>query len=228
MSPAQGSWDAEADLIVIGFGAAGACAAITGADAGVNVLVLEKQPEAWHTPSTRASGGQIMAVSDVEQATPYLDRCGGGMIPLEVSRAWAEKAVTVVDWVQQKAGLELVRCAGAEHPDWEGGSAISAFVAREAYVDRGRGLLSASSIPRIGGGAVLFAALEKAVKGRERVIVLYETPAKRLLTDPSGKVTGVEATTPDGVRRYHARRGVVLTCGGDEKGGGKKRRTLRR
>src|SRR4029077_10943657 len=117
---------------------------------------------------------------------------------------------------QQKAELELVRCAGAEHPDWAGGSAISAFVAREAYVDRERGLLTASSTPRPGGGTVLFAALEKAVKRRERVTVLYETPAKRLLTEPSGRVTGVEATTPDGMRRYHARRGVVLTCGGYE------------
>ena len=39
-------WDREADVVVIGFGAAGACAAIEAAEAGCEVLVLE-----------RASGG---------------------------------------------------------------------------------------------------------------------------------------------------------------------------
>jgi succinate dehydrogenase/fumarate reductase flavoprotein subunit len=157
-----------------------------------------------------------MTVSDVEQAVPYLDRCGGGMIPSAVSRAWAEKALDVIDWVRQKTGLELRRIADAEHPDWEGGSAISAYVASEAWVDRERGLLTASSTPRPGGGAVLFAALEKAVKKRDRVTVLYDHPAKRLVTDASGRVVGVEASTSDGVRRYLARRGVILTCGGYE------------
>jgi succinate dehydrogenase/fumarate reductase flavoprotein subunit len=216
VSDAPTSCDAEAELIVVGFGAAGACAAITAADAGATVLLLEKQPAEWHTPSTRASGGQVMAVSDVEQAVPYLDRCGGGMIPIEVSRAWAEKALDVVDWVRRKANLELVHIADAEHSDWEGGSAISAYVAREAWVDRARGLLAASSTPRPGGGAVLFAALEQAVKSRDQVTVLYEHPAKRLLTDASGRVIGVEAMTPEGARRFRARRGVVLTCGGYE------------
>jgi succinate dehydrogenase/fumarate reductase flavoprotein subunit len=218
MSQLESTWDTEADLVVIGFGAAGACAAITAADAGATVALLEKQPAAWHTPSTRASGGQLMSVTDVEQATKYLDRCGGGMIPIEVSRAWAEKAIDVVEWVKQKAGLDLVRITGAEHPDWDGGSAIHAFGARESYADgvRAQGVLIASSTPRRGGGAVLFEALEKAVKCRDQVTVLYEHPARRLITDSTGRVVGVETMTPDGPRRFHARRGVILTCGGYE------------
>ena len=39
-------WDAEYDVIVIGFGAAGATAATAAADAGAKVLLLEKAPEA--------------------------------------------------------------------------------------------------------------------------------------------------------------------------------------
>ena len=41
--PAQ--WDQEADVVVVGFGGAGACAAIEAHDAGAKVLVLEKQTE---------------------------------------------------------------------------------------------------------------------------------------------------------------------------------------
>ena len=34
-------WDVEADVVVVGFGAAGACAALEAASAGASVLVLD-------------------------------------------------------------------------------------------------------------------------------------------------------------------------------------------
>ena len=120
-------WDDGADLVVIGFGAAGACTAIAAADAGATVLLLEKQPVEWHTPSTRASGGMITAVDDVDKALPYFDRCAGGMVPLEVSRAWVERAADVIDWVEQTIGLKMTRATGAEHPDWDGSEAVAAY-----------------------------------------------------------------------------------------------------
>jgi WD40 repeat protein len=85
------TWDRSVDLVVVGFGGAGAAAALAGAELGASVLVLEKQPHDRHTPSTAMSGGIVMAANDVERATTYLDRCAGGMIPVEVSRAWAAK-----------------------------------------------------------------------------------------------------------------------------------------
>lgn len=47
----------EADVIVIGFGGAGGCAAAEAHDVGADVLILEKQPEARHYSNTRMSGG---------------------------------------------------------------------------------------------------------------------------------------------------------------------------
>ena len=47
----------DADVVIIGFGAAGGCAAIEAHDAGANVVLLEKQPEATHYSNTRMSGG---------------------------------------------------------------------------------------------------------------------------------------------------------------------------
>ena len=44
-----------ADIIVIGFGAAGASAAIEAARAGSSVLILEKSPQKSHCSSTRMS-----------------------------------------------------------------------------------------------------------------------------------------------------------------------------
>ena len=68
------AWDVEADVVVVGYGGAGAAAAIAAARSGARVLILEKQREAAHFPTTAISGGFAMVVHDVEAATGYLDR----------------------------------------------------------------------------------------------------------------------------------------------------------
>jgi len=57
-------WDKETDVVVIGYGGAGAVTAITAFDAGTRVLVLEKTPSLaslgithGDTPATQISGG---------------------------------------------------------------------------------------------------------------------------------------------------------------------------
>ena len=215
-------WDDEADLVVVGFGAAGGGTSIAASEGGADVLLLEKQPAEWHTPSTRASGGQIMSVSDVEAATVYMDRCAGGQVPLEVTRSWAEKALEVIDFVHDVVGVEYIWLTGAEHPEWEGASAVSGYAAREAHpggLDVRARMTADPEFrppPAPGGGSLLMAGLERAVRARKRIKVGYEAPAQRLITDSNRRVIGVQASTPDGVRRYRARHGVVLTCGGSE------------
>ena len=41
----QNGWDEETDVVVVGYGGAGAVTAITAHDAGVRVLILKKQPD---------------------------------------------------------------------------------------------------------------------------------------------------------------------------------------
>lgn len=50
-------WDVTTDVVVIGFGGAGATTAISAAQNGANVVVLEKNPENHHISNTRMSGG---------------------------------------------------------------------------------------------------------------------------------------------------------------------------
>jgi succinate dehydrogenase/fumarate reductase flavoprotein subunit len=128
MAFTTGEWDRSADLVVAGFGGAGAAAALAGAELGATVLILEKQPEDRHTPSTSMSGGIVMATNDVERATAYLDRCAGGMIPVSVSRAWAAKGTDLVRWLDRVgADLALERIGGAEHPEFAGAEAIESW-----------------------------------------------------------------------------------------------------
>ena len=75
---AKSRWDMEAEVVIAGYGGAGAVAAITAHDAGAKVLVLEKQPndsptQTRHTPSIRMSGGGLFWPTDEEQAYLYLE-----------------------------------------------------------------------------------------------------------------------------------------------------------
>src|SRR5208283_4879943 len=43
-APIPSSWQYTADVVIVGYGGAGAVAAITAHDAGANVLIIEKTP----------------------------------------------------------------------------------------------------------------------------------------------------------------------------------------
>ena len=65
-------WQVEADVVVIGYGAAGAVAAITAHDAGAEVVILEKQPSENHISSSFMSGGVIIAAA-IRKTMPRID-----------------------------------------------------------------------------------------------------------------------------------------------------------
>lgn len=191
----------EVDLVVVGFGGAGAAAAITAHDLGAHVVVLEKQPAAAHTPSTRMSGGLVMAVDDAVQGAAYLSACAGGMVPDAVTAAWAAGAVDVLEWLAKTTGTGFSRINSAEHPDLPGAGAIGVHQQGDAAFRLD---------PSAGGGDALFRGVADAVHTRG-IDVRWETPAQRLLTR-DGRVVGVRA----GGRELRARHGVILTCGGFE------------
>ena len=51
-------WDVEADVVVVGFGAAGVAASVTAHDLGAEVVIVEKAPEGQEavTPGSQAKG----------------------------------------------------------------------------------------------------------------------------------------------------------------------------
>lgn len=200
------AFDHEADIVVVGFGGAGAAAALTARRHGASVILLEKQGPQRHTPSTRMSGGLVMGVNDPAQAASYLDRCAGGMIPADISLAWATRALGLIDWLHGvDPALKLSRIGGAEHPDLEGSAGIDVYQpggARQRLDPNGK------------AGSFLFDALGRATLA-SGAQVLWQTPAHRLIRDAQGEsIVGVEARSAAGTVRIRARKGVVLGCGG--------------
>ena len=63
--------DKEAEIVVLGYGGAGAVAAITAATGGANVLIIEKQPASSHYTSTGLSGANFVCPSDKKAFRTY-------------------------------------------------------------------------------------------------------------------------------------------------------------
>ena len=68
--PLPQKWDREADVVILGYGGAGASAAITAKDAGADVVIFEKCPQGGG--NTAVSSGGMMIPNNRERAIEYL------------------------------------------------------------------------------------------------------------------------------------------------------------
>ncbi len=193
-------WDIEVDVVVVGFGAAGACAALEAASAGRSVLVLDRFEGGG---ATALSGGVVYAgggtpqqraagVTDTAAAMfGYLRTEVGDVVPPETLRQFCDGSVSMLGWLESHG----VPFEGSLCPDktsyptnrhylYYSGSEVSARAharpAPRGHRTRGRGT----------SGGLLFARLAAATR-RAGVQVVGQSAAVRLITD-GGRVTGVE------------------------------------
>ena len=190
----------EADLVIIGAGGAGLVAAVSAAEAGIkNIVMLEKAAQ----PGGNTNNvGVFLAVN-----SPLQKRLGINVTAEQVFRDkmahdhWRpnarlirdtiNKSGEVVQWLEDK-GLKFDQ--------------IKLFAGNDA--------------PPVGhdkGGTGVFGKalinMLSAICKEKGIRILCETPAKKILTDKKGAVTGVSATTKDKEFRINAK-GVVIASGG--------------
>lgn len=210
------------DLVIVGYGAAGVAAAITAARRGARVALIEKQAEDAHYSSTRMSGGMFMGADDVEQATIYLDACSGGMIPIEVSRAWAERAIHVEQWARD-IGIETIHAAGGWYPKLPGFESIKVYGPLPRGTDKSTidytlpapGELAFKGPVPFGNGQTLHDLLVDAVAAEPNIRTFFAHKAERLV-QTDGRIAGLVCSHDGGETEFRAARGVVLACGGFE------------
>lgn len=205
-------WDDEADVVVVGYGGAGACAAIAAHDAGARVLLLEKAPVGGG--NTGCSGGGMRIPSDVSNAIEHYRALTMGRVDEESICALAEAIVELPRRLEKwGAELEYFKQQEPTYPLLPGSSSFHQIVhlartARQKEEQEGIGVIFGAH------GDQLFNFLEHQVKKRE-IRIMYETPAKELIQDPVTKeILGVKAESLTGEIYVKARRGVVLACGG--------------
>lgn len=84
------AWDAVYDVVVIGFGAAGASAALSAAESGASVLLVDKAPEGREGGNSRFSSQLFLSADDEKGALQYLQALRGDYYaPDEILESYA-------------------------------------------------------------------------------------------------------------------------------------------
>jgi len=196
----QVEWSHAAEIIVVGFGAAGAVSGITAHDLGAEVLILEKQPANNHISTSHMSAGIFVCPSDVPAAITYMEHLTSANEGLywtnrEITQVWAEYMSQNKEWIEKLGGKVKLRVAWGEH-NVPGQESIKSY-----YV--------------LGLGRGLMRLLKGHVESRS-IPVLYRTTADKLLTNTDGEVIGVRAQSEGKETHIRASRAVIMTTGGFE------------
>lgn len=212
-------WDLAADVVVVGFGAAGAAAALEAAAHGAQVLALERFAGGG---ASALSGGIIYAgggtsvqheagVADTPEAMyAYLEREVGDAVAPETLRRFVDESPALIEWLKaQGVPFEASLCPyKTSYPNdsyylYYSGSEISGRFrdippAQRGHRVKGRGT----------SGKKLTGPLT-ASASRLGVRVETLTTATRLITDNSGAVLGIECRTlrdaPGAIRERYTR-----------------------
>ncbi|HYZ55618.1 MAG TPA: FAD-dependent oxidoreductase [Streptosporangiaceae bacterium] len=218
-------FDHECDVLVIGFGCAGAAAAFEAAAAGASVLILERA--GGPGGSSALSGGEIYlgggtAVQracgfddDADNMLTYLRAALGPHADEEKLRLYCDGSVEHFEWLRAR-GLtfnETLFDAPSWMPPtmdglmWLGENAWPySTIARP--VPRGHRPAAESF-----GGWLLMEKLAEAAKAAGAICHI-DTRATSLVVDGNGRIAGAVARRYGAALAYRARRAVILTTGG--------------
>ncbi|MEG0374502.1 MAG: FAD-dependent oxidoreductase, partial [Raoultibacter sp.] len=196
-------WDEETDLVVVGYGASGVTAAITGVEEGLGVIVLEKSPNP-DGGNFGCSTGQIQSSLKPNDLNEQLEKWAHfnmGAMPEDAAlmyKTLSEHEMAMPDWLEG-IGLELA----TEERDYKDPSRA---IGTNWYSARGDG-----------GGAELWANFHEIATDKG-VDIRLATPAKSLIQNPETKeIVGVVAQDAEGNERtIKANKAVIMACGGFE------------
>lgn len=200
----------DVDVVVIGAGNGGLVAATTAAQNGAKVLVLEKAGE---IAAAREAIGALNSnlepdhKEDVPTLINHAAQTQSGDVNMVLYRTWAEKSGEMIEWMK-----ETLEPRGMLFPfEWHAPDDPHAYYPAMCY-NPCIGEYNPDG-PNYNSYAHLEVMKDVLLEdlGAE---IRYMTPAKMLLQNESGRVTGVIAEGDAGVLQVNASKGVIISTGG--------------
>lgn len=216
------NFDETYDVVVVGYGLAGASAAVYAADGGAHVLLIDAAPEGHEGGNSRYCGQLCLYTKDEKKLLGYLRNLAVGCdMDDEVLQAYAAGIADVADvfhhfgieeplvWSDYIANNEedaqkthVLGAWKAAFPEWrevEGSEAVDVMTVHAGVSD-----------------GALYGAAQEAVAMRENITVWLESPAHRLITNDSNEVVGIVVDHEGTETRIEVSGGIVLASGGFE------------
>ena len=226
---AKGKWDREADIIVVGTGAAGLAAAVTAASHGASVLVLESAPVAGGA-TARSGGGYWIPnnrfmrekgwTDNREEAVRYMARYSftelfNPTAPFygipennyHQMEAMFDNAAPAVEHLESLGAMQYRADDSWDYWDY----------APENKAPQGRLVWTVPrpDVKNARGGAELIAQMKDWLD-KKGVPILFDHRATHLVLNSKKEVIGLEATTDDGAKTlaFRAKKAVHFGSGG--------------
>lgn len=211
-------WNATYDVLVLGFGGAGATAARFAADNGSKVLLVDSAPSGHEGGNTRYSGQLIGSTDNPVEYKKYYQ---AQVYPLHLDEKTLD---TFVDGVANmkdyfRKYLDVEPFVFKDHPDDPAVQSVANdnpdyphYPGSDSYT-----MLTVHQGKTISDGAFWTILREKVLERSDKIDVWYESPAVRLIQDAkTNAIVGAQIKRQGNVLNVYAKNGVVLTTGGFE------------
>ena len=221
-SDGHGLWADQADVVVVGAGNAALCAALSAAESGASVMVLERAPENERGGNSRFTAGGMRfvynGVDDLRRIMPELteDEVTAADFGTYTREAFYDDMGRVTNYRADPALVETLIENSYETLCWmrDKGVRFLPMYGRQAFRIDGRFVFwGGLTVEAWGGGEGLIENLNKAAAANG-IEVRYEARAIDLLTDDDG-VQGVRVKYAGRTQNIRCR-SLVLATGGFE------------
>ena len=211
---------AETDVIIVGAGNAAFCAALSAAEHGVRVLVLERSPEEEAGGNSRFTAGAMRCVydgvGDLQAIMPDLteDEIRNTDFGSYTEEKFFDDMARVTEYRADPELVELLVRRSRDTMRWMRGKGVrfQPIYGRQAFkVDGKFKFWGGLTVEAWGGGPGLVASLTDSAK-RNGITVAYGARAVSLIHDDGG-VKGVRVRQ-NGKTQDVAAKSVVLAAGG--------------
>lgn len=224
------NWDITTDVAVVGFGGAGACAALEASAAGAAVCIFELA--STNGGSTALSSAEIYMggsggtraqqacgyADDSEDMYNYMMMAGGPQSDANKVRAYVDGSAAHFDWlvangVPYKDSEYKQRAIMAMTDDcilYTGSEKAWPYIDAAKPCPRGHNV----EVEGDNGGPLLMKILSTKVAERENLDVYYDTRAISLIKDDDNVVHGLVIRKDQQELNVKATQGVILCAGG--------------
>lgn len=224
---AAGRWDHEADVVVVGSGAAAFAAAVSALYNGASVIMVEKAPIVGGTTAKSGGGYWIPNNPDMrargmrdnrEDAIKYMARHSYPHLYHADAERYGlpehEYNLITAFYDAASPAIEFFEEIGALRSGFDPGAPDYLEHVPENKAPYGRSMFPKRPDGTLGNGVDLIQQMRSWAEGRGVTIVTNHR-ANRLVVNDASEVIGLEATTRTGETvTFRARKGVIFGSGG--------------